>query len=213
MAHDYRYNAFDDVLEPVAITGETHIIPSNSPYTIRLAEVPQKTTPSSITLTIAGTAASEVAATPAAGEFWVDYSTGADSDDGWNTGTIQFNSADAGKTVLVNYNGMGTLVSVNTPRNFQLFTSNGTFTVPPFVEKVYVTGCGGGGGGGGGGHGSGGGGAACALKQPLVVIPKVSYSVTIGNGGGKGGISGGGSYGIDGASGGAGRQGFILVEW
>lgn len=115
MAHDYRYNAFDDVLEPLAISGETHIIPSSSPYTIRLAEVPQKTTPSGVSLTIAGTAASEVAATPAAGEFWVDYNTGADNDDGWNTGTILFNSADAGKTVVVSYSGMGTLASVKAP--------------------------------------------------------------------------------------------------
>ena len=63
---DYRYKQFDDVLEPIAISGETHIIPSNSPYEIRLNEVPVKESPSSISLTIAGVAASEVAATPAA---------------------------------------------------------------------------------------------------------------------------------------------------
>lgn len=228
MAHDYRYNAFDDAAEPLAISGEKHIIPSRSPYTIRLVEVPQKTTPSSITLTIAGTTASEVAATPAAGEFWVDYSTGADNDDNWNTGTIQFNAADAGKTVVVSYNGMGTLVSVNTPRNFQLFTSKGTFTVPPFVEKVYITGCGGGGAGAKGydegddySAGGGGAGAKCAVKTPLTVIPGQSYTITVGKGGaanqGAGGASsfgalltlnggGGANLTIGGASGGFGGQ-------
>lgn len=111
--NDYRYNAYDDVLEPVAITGETHIIPSNSPYTIRLCEVPEKADPSSISLTIAGVTASEVAAEPAAGEFWPDYSTSADGDTNWNTGLIKFNASDAGKTVAVSYSGIGTLASVN----------------------------------------------------------------------------------------------------
>ena len=214
MPKDYRYNPFDDVAEPVQCI-ETHVIPMNSPFVIRLNEVPVKDSPSTLTMTIGGVTATEVAAAPASGEFRPDYSTGANDDTEWNTGTIQFNSADAGKTVLVSYNGMGTLVSVNTPRNFQLFTSNGTFTVPPFVEKVYVTGCGGGGGGGGtaakgagDGGGAGGGGAACALKQLLVVTPKVSYSVTIGNGGGGG--RGSERYNIGGASGGASSFGALL---
>lgn len=86
--NDYRYNPFSDALEPVAITGETHIIPSNSPYTIRLKEVPVKESPSTVSLTIAGVAGVEVAAEPAAGEFRCDYTTGADSDDSWNTGLI-----------------------------------------------------------------------------------------------------------------------------
>ena len=110
MLHDYRYDPFNDTSEAIAITGETHVIPSNSPYTIRLNEVPMKDTPSSISLTIGGVAANEVSAPPSAGEFWPDYSTKADNDDSWNTGTILFNAADAGKTVVVSYLGTGTLV-------------------------------------------------------------------------------------------------------
>ena len=110
--HDYRYNPFDDVLEPMAIAGEIHVIPSNSPYTIRLNEVPVKDSPSTVALTIGGIAGIEVAAEPAAGEFRCDYTTGADGDNNWNTGLIQFNAADAGKTVVAAYNGMGTLASV-----------------------------------------------------------------------------------------------------
>lgn len=190
--NDYRYNAFNDVLESVAITGETHIIPSNSPYTIRLCEVPDKTDPTSISLTIAGVAASEVAAEPAAGEFWPDYSTSADSDTSWNTGLIQFNAADAGKTVVANYNGMGSLVSVDY-RGSQLFTESGTFTAPKGVTKVRITGCGGGGGSTGGAYddpnyfygASGAGGAAC-IKTAITVVPGQSYAITVGAGGSAG---------------------------
>lgn len=107
---DYRYNPFSNALTPVAITGESHVVPSNSPYTVRLNEIPVKESPSTVSLTIAGVAGTEVAAEPAAGEFRCDYTTGADDDDNWNTGTIQFNAADAGKTVVVTYNGIGTII-------------------------------------------------------------------------------------------------------
>ena len=143
--NDYRYNPFSDALEPVARTGEAHIIPSNSPYTIRLKEVPLKESPSTVSLTIGGVVGVEVAADPAAGQFRCDYTTSADSDDNWNTGLIQFNAADAGKTVVAAYKGMGSLVSAGF-HGFQLFTASGTFTVPKGVDKVYLTGCGGGGG-------------------------------------------------------------------
>jgi len=53
---------------------------------------------------------SEVSSSAGAGQFWPDYATGADSDAAWNTGTIQFNSSDAGKIVAVNYKGIGQLV-------------------------------------------------------------------------------------------------------
>lgn len=116
MPSDYRYDPFNNIAEPVDITGETHIIPSNSPYTIRLREVPVKESPSTVSMTIAGVAATEVAADPAASEFRCDYTTSADSDDAWNTGLIQFNAADAGKVVIVAYKGMGTLASINADR-------------------------------------------------------------------------------------------------
>ena len=111
---NYRYNPFLNALEPIAITGETHVIPTNSPFTIRLAEVPLKESPSTVSLTIGGVAGVEVAADPAAGEFRCDYTTGADNDENWNTGLIQFNAADAGKTVVAAYNGTGTLVDKRT---------------------------------------------------------------------------------------------------
>lgn len=187
MPSDYRYDPFNNIAEPVPITGETHIIPSNSPYTIRLKEVPVKDSPSTVSLTIAGVSAVEVAADPAAGEFRCDYTTGADQDDNWNTGLIQFNAADAGKTVVVSYTGIGSLVSVDS-HGSQLFTTNGTFTVPKGVDKVYITGCGGGGSGSGNdgysdySPGAGGGGA-CAFKTPLTVTSGAQYTITVGAGG------------------------------
>lgn len=199
--NDYRYNPFADALEPIAITGETHIIPANSPYTIRLKEVPVKESPSTVSLTIAGVSAVEVAAEPAAGQFRCDYTTGADGDESWNTGLIQFNAADAGKTVVAAYNGMGSLVSA-AYHGFQLFTTNGTFTVPKGVAKVYISGCGGGGGGGGGGYdngsyyyGGGGGGGASCYKSELTVIPGQSYAITIGAAGTAGGSASSGGAG------------------
>ena len=152
MPHDYRYDPFNDTSEAIAITGEIHIIPSNSPYTIRLNEVPMKDTPSSISLTIGGVAANEVSAPPAAGEFWPDYSTKADNDDSWNTGTILFNAADAGKTVVVSYIGTGSLVDIEKTRKLHKcikFTSSGEWICPEGVEHVNILLIGGGGGGSG----------------------------------------------------------------
>lgn len=150
MPHDYRYDPFNDVSEAISITGETHVIPNNTPYTIRLKEVPKKETPSSISLTIGGSAANEVSAPPAAGEFWPDYSTKADNDDSWNTGTILFNAADAGKTVVVSYVGTGTLVDIEKTRKLHKcikFTSSGEWICPEGVEHVNILLMGGGGGG------------------------------------------------------------------
>lgn len=209
--NDYRYNPFSDALEPVAITGETHIIPSNSPYTIRLKEVPVKESPSTVSLTISGVAGVEVAADPAAGQFRCDYTTGADEDDNWNTGLIQFNAADAGKTVVVSYNGMGTLASANL-HGLQLFTASGTFTVPKGVDEIYITVVGGGGGGGGGnfyGYAGGKGGAASAVyKAKFVVTPGVTFTVTCGNGGNGG--NGGTSSGVVGSAGGTSSFGALV---
>ncbi|MHC1714949.1 MAG: glycine-rich domain-containing protein [Acidaminococcaceae bacterium] len=190
MPSDYRYDPFNNIAEPIAITGETHIIPSNSPYTIRLAEVPVKESPSTVSLTIAGVAGTEVAAEPAAGEFRCDYTTNADSDENWNTGLIQFNAADAGKTVVVNYNGMGSLASVDFHRS-QLFKTSGTFNVPKGITKVYLSGCGAGAGGYRGysvsvgedtsDYKRGGGGAGASVyREEITVTPGQEITVTIG---------------------------------
>ena len=46
---NFRYNPYDDIPTGVEIT-ERHVIPANSPYYIRLNEVPQKTSPSTMQL-------------------------------------------------------------------------------------------------------------------------------------------------------------------
>lgn len=103
---------------------EVHIIPVVSPFVVRLNEVPQKKDPSNMkvvyvddtTGTPTANALTEVAATPGAGEFRPDYSTNADGDEDWNTGLIEFSSADAGKSIQVSYTGMGTLAGVKNNR-------------------------------------------------------------------------------------------------
>lgn len=86
-------------------------MPNQSPYTIRLNEVPQKTDPSSLSIKYAGdTILMEVAAQPSQGQYWPDYNTTAHGVADWNTGTILFNAADAGKIIYASYNGTGTLV-------------------------------------------------------------------------------------------------------
>lgn len=108
---DYRLDPFLNVLDIKKITGEKHQIPNQSPFTIRLNEIPQKTDPTTMTVAFAdGTLLTEVAATPAQGQYWPDYNTSAHGIGDWNTGTLLFNSADAGKTVSISYNGTGTLV-------------------------------------------------------------------------------------------------------
>ena len=195
--NDYRYNPFENVSTAVTITGETHVIPSVSPYTIRLDEVPMKETPSSISLTIAGSAGAEVSAAPAAGEFWPDYSTGADGDDGWNTGTILFNAADAGKTVVISYVGTGTLVDTRASHGQAIFKESGVWICPEGIIKVFISMCGGGGGGGGIHLRNGNAGGSSSFGALLL---------TNGGGGGTGlGVSkGGSSGGTGGTSGDAG---------
>ncbi len=250
---DYRYDPFQDALQDVSIVNEEHVIESNSPYTVRLDELPKRESPSSmsvrlkaelgedldvsetgvdlassvqagwftagevitvdseqmlvsgvsgVTLTVTrgynGTTAAthvtgtavfgktfeEVAADPSQGQFWPDYTTEADGDKNWNTGTLKFNSADAGKKVTISYRGMGALVDGRAlGLRCQVFTASGVFVVPPRVYTVYVTMCGGGGGGGRGNGYYGGGGAQCWIKQPVSVTPGDSITVTVGAGG------------------------------
>lgn len=46
---DFRYNPFSDVSTAVLAT-ERHLIPSVSPYVVTLNEIPQKTSPSTMTV-------------------------------------------------------------------------------------------------------------------------------------------------------------------
>jgi len=74
--------------------------------------------------------------------------------------------------------------------NWQLFTSNGTFTVPAGVTKIKIFVYGGGAGGGCGNiTGGGGGGAGGYAEGIYTVVPGTPYSVTIGTAG-IGGLSG-----------------------
>lgn len=93
-----------DVPTSITLT-ERHLIPSISPYTICLNEVPVKNSPTTTIVRIIdigdgavhyGADFDEVAATPIEGQFFPDYNTSA-YDSTWNTGTIQFSAADAGK--------------------------------------------------------------------------------------------------------------------
>lgn len=81
------------------------------------------------------------------------------------------------------------VVSVNLVP-YQLFTSNGTFTVPAGVTSIRICVVGGG-GGGGGGH-SGGGGSGFVRTGTYAVSPGQNYTITIGSGG-TGGPNGGGA--------------------
>lgn len=80
------------------------------------------------------------------------------------------------------------------PRGVVVFTVSGTFTVPPGVNTLWVSGCGGGGGGGFSsnitanvsGGGGGGGAGQPIIKNQYTVTPGQVIAVTIGTGGGSG---------------------------
>lgn len=108
--HDYRFDPFENTFNIKKIFDERHVIPKNSPFVIKLIEVPQKTAPTTVQVKLTnGQLFTEVSEEPAQGQYWPDYLTTEHGVAGWNTGTIKFSAADAGKTVLVSYNGMGTL--------------------------------------------------------------------------------------------------------
>lgn len=122
---DYRHDPFSDVSTAATFT-ERHIIPSVSPYVINLNEIPQKNSPSTMTVkeitnvngsTVTyGNTFAEVAANPSSNEFWPDYNTGADGDENWNTGKLLFNSSNAGQLVEISYTATGTLAGVKSNR-------------------------------------------------------------------------------------------------
>jgi len=267
---DYRYDPFTDSSDFVSITDEQLTIPTSSPFTIRLDEVPEKASPSTVSIRVCDTLSAaisssatsitptniswysegdvltidseqlyvsavgtsdltvtrgynstvatthtaatsiyiedsmtEVSTTPTTGQFWPDYSTCADDDDNWNTGTILFNEADGGKTVSVDYTGMGSLVDARkTSHGRQMFTESGTFTVSASIKTVYISMCGGGAGGGTGAYsdsfssgGGGGGAGACCLASEVTVTPNTTYTITVGSAGSAGSSGGASSFG------------------
>ena len=138
---DYRLNPFSGALNLKSISGEVHTIPSNSPYEIRLNEVPYKGSPSTLKISFqSGGSLTEVSAQPAAGQFWPDYSATAAGIDGWNTGRILFNAADAGKTVVCSYQGMGTLADSRLAEQLEMtFTAskqgNRSISLSSWIER------------------------------------------------------------------------------
>lgn len=141
MPHDFRYDQFNDAPNFTRVVGERHLIPLFSPYLVKLNEVPEKGDPSNMIVkeielgtevTVIDTF-TEVNATPAQGEFRPDYGTGADGDETWNTGAIQFSAADAGKLVSIDYTGTGTLASVKAPRNLDWMYDYGNGTAGDIV--------------------------------------------------------------------------------
>ena len=214
---------------------EEQIIASSSPYYIFLNEIPRDDNPSTLLVNEkGGSAFTEVSfsTSPAVGQFRVIY--GGDETQPLSIGgqgIIEFNSADAGKTMEIAYYGMGSiqdrqffsrlLTEVNenislAELSFEVFTSNDTWTVPAGVTKAnyYIIAGGGGGGGGGGnwvptsnakGGGGGGGGEGQRFRvSNQTVTPAANISVTVGAAGSQGT---GGADGTPGADGTAGTDG------
>lgn len=62
MAIDIRFDPFKNIWEPHSTANEILTVPANSPYRIRLAEVPQKTSPTSLAIQVADTLAAAATA-------------------------------------------------------------------------------------------------------------------------------------------------------
>lgn len=143
---DIRVNPFNNATNYVNLT-ERHIVPSVSPFVVRLNEVPEKQDPSNMQMYYVDdttgqtteTALTEVAATPGAGEFRPDYSTNAFDDTSWNTGLIEFSSADAGKIIEVSYTATGTLAGVKTNRYPAWWLDRGDGSDGVFAPKSNTT--------------------------------------------------------------------------
>jgi len=76
--------------------------------------------------------------------------------------------------------------SITGSAGVQVFTSDGTFTAPTGITKVYLTMVAGGGGGCGanGSYGGGGGGSGSFLiNYPFTVVPSSTYAAVVGAGG------------------------------
>lgn len=126
---------------------EKHIVPANSPYVIRLNEVPEKQDPSNIKMVYVDSATgaatsttlTEVAATPGQGEFRMDYTTNAMDDKTWNTGLVEFSAADAGKIIQITYTGTGILAAVNSNHWPSWYTDRGDGSDGDFVPIENTT--------------------------------------------------------------------------
>jgi hypothetical protein len=108
---DYRFDPFTGVISPKLIgyganAPETRTVPGASPYQIKLFESPQENAPSTtrITKVVGGAELTEVSKTtvPANNQYRVNY-------DEEGNGIIEFNSAQAGVQLNIQYYGLGSL--------------------------------------------------------------------------------------------------------
>lgn len=197
----------------ITIDSEQMLVTNVSGATLTVARGYNSTSAETHTLNtpIYGPLWSEVAATPAARQYWPDYATGADGDDNWNTGTLLFNSADAGKTLSVSYTGTGTLADTEAVSRglVEYFTPGSyTFIVPRGVTQIEIELGGGGGGGSRGGDAEPGAGGGCGEYKPFApytVTPGQVLTVSVGAGG-----PGSTSQSADGTAGGASGVGTLV---
>jgi hypothetical protein len=97
------------------------------------------------------------------------------------TGTIKVNGVDGTASQVLMKNSAGTLIwgDMSEFKNFEMFTVNGTWTVPAGVTKIMVEAW----GGGGGGSGYGGGGGGGYIRAVFTVTPGQTINRTIGGAG------------------------------
>jgi hypothetical protein len=101
---------------------------------------------------------------------------------------LDASEVNAGQTKYVCDGASSSSIGVS-QMNIQVFTSNGTFTVPSSVTQIIIEAWGAGGGGGGScspnaaGAVGGGGGGGAYIKKSISVIPGQTYTITIGQGG------------------------------
>jgi hypothetical protein len=89
----------------------------------------------------------------------------------------------------VSLSGAASSNGVGSTNKIEVFSSNGSFTVPTGVSRIIIEAWGGGGGGGGNcspnaaGAIGGGGGSGAYVKKSIAVIEGQTYTITIGQGG------------------------------
>lgn len=118
-APDYRYDPFNQTFTAFGhgYSGnpkEEYTIPSSAPYYVLLNEIPRDDSPSTLLVNEqGGSSFTEVSfsTSPASGQFRAVYgSDGTEPISNIGQGTLEFNAADAGKTIEVAYYALGAIV-------------------------------------------------------------------------------------------------------
>jgi len=65
MPVNYRFDPYNDALEPKTYTDQIYRVPATTPYDIKLSEVPYKTSPSSMSMRVADTLSAAITSTTA----------------------------------------------------------------------------------------------------------------------------------------------------